>query len=309
MTNDALIAALSHLVSEGRNPDTMDIDLLPSLDIVQRINQQDKLVPLAVEKVLPEIAEAVDKITEAFKVGGRLFYIGAGTSGRLGVLDASECPPTFGTDPEMVVGIIAGGKEAMFRAKEGAEDDPTLGEQDLKENTLTQRDVVVGIAASGRTPYVIGGLEYANELGATTVALSCNPDSPIADIADIAISPVVGPEALTGSTRLKSGTAQKLVLNMLTTASMIRLGKSYQNLMVDVKATNAKLVARAARIVMQATDCTNQEAKTALKETDYDAKLAILMILTGLDKESATEQLNAKQGYLRKVVIEQANQS
>lgn len=309
MTNDALIAALSHLVSEGRNPDTMDIDLLPSLDIVQRINQQDKLVPLAVEKVLPEIAEAVDKITKAFKVGGRLFYIGAGTSGRLGVLDASECPPTFGTDPEMVVGIIAGGKEAMFRAKEGAEDDPALGEQDLKENTLTQRDVVVGIAASGRTPYVIGGLEYANELGATTVALSCNPDSPIADIADIAISPVVGPEALTGSTRLKSGTAQKLVLNMLTTASMIRLGKSYQNLMVDVKATNAKLVARAARIVMQATDCTNQEAKTALKETDYDAKLAILMILTGLDKESATEQLNAKQGYLRKVVIEQANQS
>ncbi len=309
MTNDALIAALSHLVSEGRNPDTMDIDLLPSLDIVQRINQQDKLVPLAVEKVLPEIAEAVDKITEAFKVGGRLFYIGAGTSGRLGVLDASECPPTFGTDPEMVVGIIAGGKEAMFRAKEGAEDDPTLGEQDLKENMLTQRDVVVGIAASGRTPYVIGGLEYANKLGATTVALSCNPDSPIADIADIAISPVVGPEALTGSTRLKSGTAQKLVLNMLTTASMIRLGKSYQNLMVDVKATNAKLVARAARIVMQATDCTNQEAKTALKETDYDAKLAILMILTGLDRESATEQLNAKQGYLRKVVIAQTNQS
>ncbi|MDV5052553.1 N-acetylmuramic acid 6-phosphate etherase [Vibrio sp. T13N] len=309
MTNDALIAALSHLVSEGRNPETMDIDLLPSFDIVQRLNQQDKLVPIAVEKVLPEIAQAVDKITEAFKVRGRLFYIGAGTSGRLGVLDASECPPTFGTDPEMVVGIIAGGKEAMFRAKEGAEDDPALGEQDLKENALTQRDVVVGIAASGRTPYVIGGLEYANELGATTVALSCNPDSPIADIADIAISPVVGPEALTGSTRLKSGTAQKLVLNMLTTASMIRLGKSYQNLMVDVKATNAKLVARAARIVMQATDCTNQEAKTALKETDYDAKLAILMILTGLDKESATEQLKAKQGYLRKVVIDQANQS
>ncbi|NVC48955.1 N-acetylmuramic acid 6-phosphate etherase [Vibrio diabolicus] len=308
MTNDALIAALSHLVSEGRNPETMDIDLLPSFDIVQRLNQQDKLVPIAVEKVLPEIAQAVDKITEAFNVGGRLFYIGAGTSGRLGVLDASECPPTFGTDPEMVVGIIAGGKEAMFRAKEGAEDDPALGEQDLKENTLTQRDVVVGIAASGRTPYVIGGLEYANELGATTVALSCNPDSPIADIADIAISPVVGPEALTGSTRLKSGTAQKLVLNMLTTASMIRLGKSYQNLMVDVKATNAKLVARAARIVMQATDCTNQEAKTALKETDYDAKLAILMILTGLDKESATEQLKAKQGYLRQVVIDQANQ-
>ncbi|MGI3102215.1 N-acetylmuramic acid 6-phosphate etherase [Vibrio alginolyticus] len=302
MTNDALIAALSHLVSEGRNPDTMDIDLLPSLDIVQRINQQDKLVPLAVEKVLPEIAEAVDKITEAFKVGGRLFYIGAGTSGRLGVLDASECPPTFGTDPEMVVGIIAGGKEAMFRAKEGAEDDPALGEQDLKENTLTQRDVVVGIAASGRTPYVIGGLEYANELGATTVALSCNPDSPIADIADIAISPVVGPEALTGSTRLKSGTAQKLVLNMLTTASMIRLGKSYQNLMVDVKATSNKLVARAARIVMQATDCSKEQATEVLKQTDYEVKLAILMILTDLDIESARAHLHHQDGFLRKAV-------
>jgi len=309
MTNDALITALSHLVSEGRNPETMDIDLLPSFDIVQRLNQQDKLVPIAVEKVLPEIAQAVDKITEAFKIGGRLFYIGAGTSGRLGILDASECPPTFGTDPDMVVGIIAGGKEAMFRAKEGAEDDPALSEQDLKEHALTQHDVVVGIAASGRTPYVIGGLKYANELGATSVALSCNPDSPIAHIADIAISPVVGPEALTGSTRLKSGSAQKLVLNMLTTASMIRLGKSYQNLMVDVKATNEKLVARTARIVMQATDCTNQEAQIALKETDYDAKLAILMILTGLDKESANEQLKAKQGYLRKVVLAQANQS
>ncbi|NAW80454.1 N-acetylmuramic acid 6-phosphate etherase [Vibrio sp. V43_P6S15P86] len=302
MTNDALIAALSHLVSEGRNPETMDIDLLPSFDIVQRLNQQDKLVPIAVEKVLPEIAQAVDKITEAFKVGGRLFYIGAGTSGRLGVLDASECPPTFGTDPEMVVGIIAGGKEAMFRAKEGAEDDPALGEQDLKENALTQRDVVVGIAASGRTPYVIGGLEYANELGATTVALSCNPDSPIADIADIAISPVVGPEALTGSTRLKSGTAQKLVLNMLTTASMIRLGKSYQNLMVDVKATNNKLVARAARIVMQATDCSKEQATEVLKQTDYEVKLAILMILTDLDIESARAHLHHQDGFLRKAV-------
>ncbi|HHX8526867.1 N-acetylmuramic acid 6-phosphate etherase [Vibrio antiquarius] len=302
MTNDALIAALSHLVSEGRNPETMDIDLLPSFDIVQRLNQQDKLVPIAVEKVLPEIAQAVDKITEAFKVGGRLFYIGAGTSGRLGVLDASECPPTFGTDPEMVVGIIAGGKEAMFRAKEGAEDDPELGEQDLKENALTQRDVVVGIAASGRTPYVIGGLEYANELGATTVALSCNPDSPIADIADIAISPVVGPEALTGSTRLKSGTAQKLVLNMLTTASMIRLGKSYQNLMVDVKATNNKLVARAARIVMQATDCSKEQATEVLKQTDYEVKLAILMILTDLDIESARAHLHHQDGFLRKAV-------
>lgn len=302
MTNDALIAALAHLVSEGRNPDTMDIDLLPSLDIVQRLNQQDKLVPLAVEKVLPEIALAVDKITDAFKVGGRLVYMGAGTSGRLGVLDASECPPTFGVSDKMVVGLIAGGPEAILKAKEGAEDSPVLGEQDLKDIKFTNLDVVVGIAASGRTPYVIGGLEYANEIGATTIALSCNPDSPIADIADVAISPVVGPEALTGSTRLKSGTAQKLVLNMLTTASMIRLGKSYQNLMVDVKATNNKLVARAARIVMQATDCSKEQATEVLKQTDYEVKLAILMILTDLDIESARANLHHQDGFLRKAV-------
>jgi len=302
MTNDALIAALAHLVSEGRNPDTMDIDLLPSLDIVQRLNQQDKLVPLAVEKVLPEIALAVDKITDAFKVGGRLVYMGAGTSGRLGVLDASECPPTFGVSDKMVVGLIAGGPEAILKAKEGAEDSPVLGEQDLKDIKFTNLDVVVGIAASGRTPYVIGGLEYANEIGATTIALSCNPDSPIADIADVAISPVVGPEALTGSTRLKSGTAQKLVLNMLTTASMIRLGKSYQNLMVDVKATNNKLVARAARIVMQATDCSKEQATQVLKQTDYEVKLTILMILTDLDIESARAHLHYQDGFLRKAV-------
>ncbi|GAL38003.1 N-acetylmuramic acid 6-phosphate etherase [Vibrio maritimus] len=302
MTNDALLNALSQLVSEGRNPETMDIDLLSSEQILVRMNQQDSLVPLAVEKVIPEIAQAVDAITKAFKQGGRLLYVGAGTSGRLGVLDASECPPTFGTAPEMVVGIIAGGKDAMFRAKEGAEDDPVLGAQDLKGIALTDKDVVVGIAASGRTPYVIGALEYTNEIGATSVALSCNPASDIANVANIAISPVVGPEALTGSTRLKSGTAQKLVLNMLTTASMIRLGKSYQNLMVDVKATNAKLVARATRIVMQATDCNKETATTALKQTDYDVKLSILMILTGLDKVSAEKQLTKQDGFLRKAV-------
>ncbi len=302
MTNDALIAALSQLVSEGRNPETMDIDLLPSLDIVQRINQQDKLVPLAVEKVLPEIAQAVDKITAAFKTGGRLVYMGAGTSGRLGVLDASECPPTFGVSDKMVIGLIAGGPAAILKAKEGAEDSPLLGEQDLKSIDFSSNDVVVGIAASGRTPYVIGGLEYANEIGATTVALSCNPDSPIAEIAEIAISPVVGPEALTGSTRLKSGTAQKLVLNMLTTASMIRIGKSYQNLMVDVKATNEKLVARAARIVMQATDCSKEQATQVLKQTGYEVKLAILMILTDLDIDTARQQLALQDGFLRKAV-------
>ncbi len=302
MTNDALITALSQLISEGRNPETMDIDLQPSLEIVKRINQQDAQVPLAVEKVLPEIAKAVDKITLAFKRGGRLIYMGAGTSGRLGVLDASECPPTFGVSEQMVIGLIAGGRDAMFKAKEGAEDSIELGVEDLKGIQFNDRDVVVGIAASGRTPYVIGALEYANDMGATTVALSCNPDSPIAEITHIAISPVVGPEALTGSTRLKSGTAQKLVLNMLTTASMIRLGKSYQNLMVDVKATNEKLVARAARIVMQATDCDKQVAKQTLEVTHYDVKLSILMILTGLDLETAKKQLTKQGGFLRKAV-------
>ncbi|EGR0308192.1 TPA: N-acetylmuramic acid 6-phosphate etherase [Vibrio cholerae] len=304
MTNDALIAALSHLVSEGRNPDTMDIDLLSSQEIVERLNQQDKQVPLAVEAVLPQIAQAVDKITAAFKQGGRLIYLGAGTSGRLGVLDASECPPTFGVSDQMVIGLIAGGKEAMFTAQEGAEDNATLGAHDLQQIDFSNKDVLVGIAASGRTPYVIGALEYANDLGATTIALSCNPDSPIAEIAQIAISPVVGPEALTGSTRLKSGTAQKLVLNMLTTASMIRLGKSYQNLMVDVRATNRKLIARAVRIVMQATDCQREEAEALLKESHNNAKLAILMHLTGMNYEQATAKLSQSDGFLRRAMEE-----
>ncbi|MEZ8244592.1 N-acetylmuramic acid 6-phosphate etherase [Vibrio splendidus] len=302
MSNDALISALSHLVSEGRNPDTMDIDLLTSLEVVEKINQQDKQVPLAIEAELPQIAKAVDKIAHAFQNGGRLIYMGAGTSGRLGVLDASECPPTFGVSDKMVIGLIAGGPEAILKAKEGAEDSLTLGIEDLNAIQFSENDVVVGIAASGRTPYVIGALNYANQIGAVTVALSCNPGSPIAEIAQIAISPVVGPEALTGSTRLKSGTAQKLVLNMLTTASMIRIGKSYQNLMVDVKATNEKLVARAARIVIQATECDKALAVSTLKATDYDVKLSILMILTGLNLESAKAQLDQQNGFLRKAV-------
>ncbi|BDU38415.1 N-acetylmuramic acid 6-phosphate etherase [Vibrio nigripulchritudo] len=302
MANDALLSALAHLVSEGRNPETMDIDLLSSLDIVKKLNHQDKQVPAAIEKELPQIAKAVDRIAEAFQKGGRLIYIGAGTSGRLGVLDASECPPTFGVSDQMVIGLIAGGKDAMFKAKEGAEDSQAFGQQDLEKISLSLNDVVVGIAASGRTPYVIGGLEYANHIGAYSIALSCNPESPIAQCAKLAISPVVGPEALTGSTRLKSGTAQKLVLNMLTTASMIRIGKSYQNLMVDVKASNEKLIARAVRIVVQATECSKEDAKTMLIETQYDVKLAILMILTGMDLSSAKAQLSKQQGFLRKAV-------
>ncbi|MBB6466974.1 N-acetylmuramic acid 6-phosphate etherase [Aminobacter lissarensis] len=280
----------------------MDIDLLPTIDVLRKINDEDKLVAHAVEKVIPEIAATVDRITVAFRQGGRLIYMGAGTSGRIGVLDASECPPTFRVPPTMVVGLIAGGYSALLKATEGAEDSQSKGAEALAEIDLTAKDVVVGIAASGRTPYVIGGLNYARKIGATAVALSCNPQSSIAAIADIAISPVVGPEALTGSTRMKSGTAEKLVLNMLTTASMIGIGKSYENLMVDLKASNKKLVARAARIVMQAAECTLEEAQAALAQTDNDVKLAILIVLTGMNLADAQFALEGSNGFLRKAI-------
>src|ERR1700740_1596452 len=237
-----IISELEHLISEERNPDTMGIDLLTTDEVLRAINCEDRSVPDAVGKVIAEIARAVDRIVDAFGKGGRLIYMGAGTSGRLGVLDAAECPPTFSVPGDMVVGLIAGGADALARAAEGAEDDAEEGVAALKGIELTQKDVVVGIAASGRTPYVVGGLTYAKALGATTVALSCNQDSAIAHIVDIAILPLVGPEVLAGSTRLKSGTAQKLVLNMLTTARMIRLGKCYQNLMVDLNPHNMKLL-------------------------------------------------------------------
>lgn len=302
MTDVRLISELERLVSEGRNPRSMDIDLLPTIDVLREINEEDKGVPAAVEKVIPEIAKAVDEIVKAFQKGARLVYIGAGTSGRLGVLDASECPPTFSVPEGMVVGLIAGGTHALQHAVEGAEDDPDQGGRDLADIGLTADDVVVGIAVSGRTPYVIGALNYAKGIGAKTVALSCNPVSVIAAIADIAISPVVGPEILTGSTRLKSGTAQKLVLNMLTTASMIRIGKTYQNLMVDVHASNQKLVARAARIVMQATGCEPEEARHVLGLTGNDVKLAILIQITGMDVEAARTALDNAGGFLRKAI-------
>jgi N-acetylmuramic acid 6-phosphate etherase len=297
-----LLGELDLLVSEGRNPATMGIDLMSTAEILRTINREDQSVALAVERVLPEIARAVDVIVAAFGRGGRLVYIGAGTSGRLGVLDASECPPTFGVSPDMVVGIIAGGPDALVKATEGAEDRSGDGAADLAAIALSTRDVVVGIAVSGRTPYVIGALEFAAATGATTVALSCNPASTIARMADIAISPVVGPEVLTGSTRLKSGTAQKLVLNMLTTASMIRIGKAYENLMVDMVASNSKLLARAVRIVMQATDCTAAEAETALEASGNDVKLAILVTLTGLEIEAARRTLETSGGFLRRAI-------
>lgn len=299
MSEHNLLNSLEKMLSEQRNPNTLHIDSLPSLDIVTLLNNEDKLVALAVEKNLPQIAQAVERIVAAFQAGGRLVYMGAGTSGRLGVLDASECPPTFGVPSSMVVGLIAGGETALRNAVEGAEDNLAAGEQDLRHINFSRKDVLVGIAASGRTPYVIGGLNYAKQLGATTVSLVSNPNAVMSDIADIAIITAVGSEALTGSSRLKSGTAQKMVLNMLTTAAMIRLGKCYQNLMVDVQATNQKLKARAIRIVMQATDCDQATAEQTLHTTNGNAKLAIMMLLSGLDKTQAETALAQNQGRLQ----------
>ena len=294
-----LLQTLSTLITEQRNPNSMHVDSLSALEIVQLMNKEDKQVPLAVEKCLPQIAQAVECIVAAFQQGGRLVYIGAGTSGRLGVLDASECPPTFGVSPEMVKGIIAGGERALRHPIEGAEDSKTHAVVDLQTIQFSSKDVLVGIAASGRTPYVIGALEYAKSLGSVTVSIASNPNSAMANIVDIAIDTVVGPEVLTGSSRLKSGTAQKLVLNMLTTASMILMGKCYQNLMVDVQASNEKLKARAIRIVMQATDCDKTLAEETLKLADQNAKLAIMMILSGLDRAQAEALLEKHHGKLQ----------
>ena len=294
-----LLQTLSTLITEQRNPNSMHVDSLSALEIVQLMNEEDKQVPLAIEKCLPQIAQAVECIVAAFQQGGRLVYIGAGTSGRLGVLDASECPPTFGVSPEMVKGIIAGGERALRHPIEGAEDSKTQAVVDLQTIQFSSKDVLVGIAASGRTPYVIGALEYAKSLGSVTVSIASNPNSAMANIVDIAIDTVVGPEVLTGSSRLKSGTAQKLVLNMLTTASMILMGKCYQNLMVDVQASNEKLKARAIRIVMQATDCDKALAEETLKQADQNAKLAIMMILSGLDRAQAEALLEKHQGKLQ----------
>ena len=294
-----LLQTLSTLITEQRNPNSMNVDSLSALEIVQLMNEEDKQVPLAIEKCLPQIAQAVERIVAAFQQGGRLVYIGAGTSGRLGVLDASECPPTFGVSPEMVKGIIAGGERALRYPIEGAEDSKAQALVDLQTIQFSSKDVLVGIAASGRTPYVIGALEYAKRLGSVTVSIASNPNSAMANIVDIAIDTVVGPEVLTGSSRLKSGTAQKLVLNMLTTTSMILMGKCYQNLMVDVQASNEKLKARAIRIVMQATDCDKALAEETLKQADQNAKLAIMMILSGLDRAQAEALLEKHQGKLQ----------
>lgn len=296
-----LLQTLTQLVTEQRNPNSMDLDQLSALEIVRLMNNEDKQVPLAIEKCLPQIAQAVEKIVAAFQSGGRLIYIGAGTSGRLGVLDASECPPTFGVSPEMVKGIIAGGDKALRNPIEGAEDNPQAGMNDLQAIDFSAKDVLVGLAASGRTPYVMGALHYAKSLGATTISIASNPNCAMSQLSDIAIETVVGAEVLTGSSRLKSGTAQKLVLNMLTTASMVLIGKCYQNLMVDVQASNQKLIARAVRIVMQATDCSKSEAESALQAADNHAKLAIMMILANVKRAEAERLLAENHGRLRSV--------
>ena len=303
MNKNALLQQLNQLITEQRNPNSMQLDSLSAQELVALINREDQQVALAVEKCLPQIASAVEKIVAAFERGGRLVYVGAGTSGRLGVLDASECPPTYGVKPEMVVGLIAGGDHALRHPIEGAEDNVQQGQADLKEIDFSARDVLVGIAASGRTPYVLGALNYAKQLGATTVSIASNPKSKMAEVADIAIETVVGPEVLTGSSRMKSGTAQKLVLNMLTTASMVLIGKCYQNLMVDVQASNEKLKARALKILMEATECDNEAAANVLAKANGQVKLAILMQLSGLDALEAQSLLDKSNGKLRQALI------
>ena len=289
---------LSRLTTERRNPASAHIDSCTTLEMVTIMQQEDSKIASAIEKILPEIARAIDATSQRLENGGRLFYLGAGTSGRLGILDASECPPTYGTDPELVQGLIAGGIPAIFRAQEGAEDNPGLAVHDLKEHGFSAKDVLVGIAASGRTPYVIGGLKYARELGALTIALACSEHAKIAALADIALTPVTGPEVVTGSTRMKAGTAQKLVLNMLSTGTMIKLGKVYGNLMVDVKASNKKLEERAIRIVMEGSGCERTEAEKALKGADGHAKLAILMVVADVSASEGKALLERTSGHL-----------
>lgn len=293
-----LIKKLETLVTEGRNENTLEIDKKDTLGIVELINNEDKTVAHAVEKEKESIAKAVDIIVERMKQGGRLFYVGAGTSGRIGILDATECPPTYGVDFELVQAIIAGGNNAIFKAVEGAEDNKELGKQDIIDRGVTSKDVVCGIAASGRTPYVIGAMEYAKEMGCAVLSITMNPDSEMSKKADLPISIVVGPEVIMGSTRMKSGTAQKMVCNMLTTASMVKMGKVYSNLMVDVKTSNKKLVERAKRIIMIATNVEYDLAEKFLGEANNSVKLAIFMIKSGLDADSAKNVLDNHQGYI-----------
>ncbi len=293
---------LDNLLTEARNPQTMELDSMTPLEIVTAMNREDARVPESIRPQLPNIAQCVSWATEAIRSGGRLIYMGAGTSGRLGVLDAVECPPTFGVSPDVVVGLIAGGERAFVKAVEGAEDSRELGKADLEAIGLTPKDLVVGIAASGRTPYVLGGLAYANSLGCKTAAISCNPGSAVGKEARLAIEVAPGPECLTGSTRLKAGTAQKLILNMISTATMVGCGKAYSNLMVDVMQTNEKLVVRAQNIVMEATGVSRDSAKEAIALAGGSCKLAVTMILADCTVEEAKERLERCGGSVRQAI-------
>ena len=293
---------LNNMSTETRNPDTMDLDRMSPLELVTTMNREDARVPQAIAPALPQVARCVEWAIASIEAGGRIIYMGAGTSGRLGVLDAVECPPTFGVAPELVVGLIAGGERAFVKAVEGAEDSRDLGKEDLLNIRLTAKDIVIGIAASGRTPYVLGGLAYAREVGCHTVAISCNPGSAIGQAAELAIEVVPGPEVLTGSTRLKAGTCQKLILNMISTATMVRTGKAYQNLMVDVMQTNEKLRVRAQNIVMEATGVTREEAAEKIAEAQGSCKTAITMILADCDLAEATRRLEAAGGHVREAI-------
>ena len=296
---------LSRLDTEQRNPNTSHIDTLSTLEMAALINAEDHHCAEAVKAVLPEIARSIDLIYTQLQKGGRLFYCGAGTSGRLGVLDAAECPPTYGVDPGLVVALIAGGPTAFLKAVEHAEDRPELGMQDLQAHEFGANDALVGIAASGRTPYVIGAMDYARSVGAPVMALTCCHDSIMSRHADVTIAPIPGPEVVTGSSRMKSGTCQKLVLNMISTCVMIKMGKVYGNLMVDLKATNEKLVHRAVSIVTQATGADSKAARAVLEKCNFACKTAIVMLLLGLDADAAEQALAAANGRIARAVAQQ----
>jgi N-acetylmuramic acid 6-phosphate etherase len=302
--NSLTTEILCQFTTEQRNEASLNIDAKSSLEIISIINKEDKNVPLAVERILPEIAALVDDIVTAFKKCGRLFYIGAGTSGRLGVLDASECPPTYGVEPEMVHGLIAGGREALTSSIESAEDRADEGVKELKVLGFNDRDVLVGITASGQAPYVLGALEYALSLGAVTGAISCNASSKTFEYARHRLYANVGPEVVTGSTRMKSGTAQKLILNMLTTASMIRMGKVYKNFMVDLKPVNHKLVLRSIRLIREITGCSEEKAWEAFEASHKQPKVAIVMVLLGLDRGQASGLLEKSDGHISKILLD-----
>ncbi|MDD6710771.1 MAG: N-acetylmuramic acid 6-phosphate etherase [Sharpea porci] len=282
---------INYLDTEQRNQNTKNIDQLSTLEVLEKINAEDATVPVAIKKVLPAIEKIVDLAYTAVKAGGRVIYVGAGTSGRLGILDASECPPTYGVSPEMFQGLMAGGKEAIFKAKEGAEDSLTLAQKDLEEIHLSKNDLVVGIAASGRTPYVIGALQYAQKIGASTASIACSSHAKISQYADAPVEVITGAEVICGSTRMKAGTAQKLILNMISTTTMIKLGKVYQNYMVDVQPTNEKLKSRATHMIQEITGVSKEEAQALYKESNAHVKVAIVMALCHVDLDNAKKLL------------------